>query len=484
MKKLNYTWLVLVLAFALGSCKSSTGPSTEEASEKKQFVWNAMNYWYYWQGDVPALADSRSEDEDSFHSYLRSFSDAEQLFNSLLYEEDDFSFFIENYETFQQSQQGKSFQFGYQFGLVREAQGEPEIFGYVQYVLPDEPADNAGLVRGDIFTSVDGTRLTDSNYQDLLLGKSSYELTLGEISNGEISETNQTVNLQAQDITEDPIFVSNVIDTNSTKIGYLMYNSFQANSHQDLNDVFSNFKSQGISELVVDLRYNGGGAGITSQLLASMISGLDSSNVFAEYDFNSKRSNQNRTISFLEEVPIYDSNGQQQSTLELNTVSLNKVYVLTGFGTASASEVLMNGLDPYINVVAVGDTTIGKDEGSYTLYDTPSPPYWDKSAANPTHKNAIQPIVIKVVNSIGGDYPTGLAPDYYVNEIGYLEEGLPPLGNPDEPLLRKAIDQIIGQQQNAKLQQEGLLQVGTPIKDSRDLQPYAKGLYLDEWIKN
>lgn len=96
MKKLNYTWIVLAIAMLLWGCKdNSTSSSTEveEASTEKQFVWNAMNYWYYWQGDVPALADSREDDEDAFQQYLKSFSSAEALFNSLLHEEDDFSFF-------------------------------------------------------------------------------------------------------------------------------------------------------------------------------------------------------------------------------------------------------------------------------------------------------------------------------------------------------------------------------------------------------
>lgn len=392
-------------------------------------------------------------------------------------------FFIEDYETYQQSRQGISKSFGYQFGLVREKEGEPEIFGYVQYVLEGEPADEAGLVRGDIFTSVDGTRLTVNNYQDLLLGTESYELTLGEIQNDEIVESDETVSMQAVTLTEDPIFMSSVIDTNSTKIGYLMYNSFQSNRHQDLNDAFSNFKSQGISDLIIDLRYNGGGSGITSQLIGSLVTGLDSSNVFAEYDYNEKRSSTyNRTVSFLEEVPIYNDDNEQTSTAPINSLSLNQVYVLTGFGTASASEMLMNSLTPYIEVVAVGDTTVGKDEGSYTLYDTSSPPYLRKQFANSSHKNAIQPIAIKLVNRDGEDYPDGLIPDFPMNEISYLDEGLPPLGDPDEPLLSKALEQILGQQPKAKIQ-EGRLNIGLPFKDSRDLQPYAKGLYLDHSIE-
>lgn len=483
MKKLKYIWIGL-LAISLLSCSdSSTGSETEveEASSQKQFVWNAMNFWYYWQGDVQQLGDNYFDNDAEFNSYLNSYSSAEEVFYSLLHNEDDFSFFIEDYEEFNQSQQGISESFGYEYGLVRIEEGQPEIFGYVQYVLDDSPADQAGLVRGDIFTSVNGTQLTVNNYQDLLQGTTSYELTLAVIEDNTINETDETVSLQAETLTEDPIYYTTVFDTSATKVGYLMYNAFQTNSHQDLNDVIGNFSSENIDELVLDLRYNGGGSGATSQTLSSMISGEDSSSVFAQYAYNSKRSEQlNRTINFVEELGIYEDN-ERVGSEPLNTLSLDRVYVLTGFGTASASEVLINGLEPYMDeVVLIGRQTVGKDEGSYTLYDTPEPPYWEEENANPDHKNAIQPIVLKVVNVDGREYPDGFTPaeENQVNEIGFLEGGLPPIGDPDEPLLGRALELITGQQ-NAKLKQVTPIEVGEPFKDSRDLKPYGKRLYIE-----
>lgn len=492
MKKLSYIWIVLLVVSLWGCRDDPTTPDIEEASAQKQFVWNAMNFWYYWQGDVQELDDNYFSDDAAFHEYLNSFSDAEAVFNALLHPEDDFSFFIENYEEFQQRQQGISQSFGYEFGLVRESENSNNIFGYVQYVLPDSPAEDAGLVRGDIFTSVDGTRLTVNNYRDLLLNTTSYELTLGEIVNGEITETDETISMQAVNITEDPIFVSTVIDTNATKIGYLMYNAFQLNSHSDLNNKFRQFKAEGIDELIIDLRYNGGGAGITSQLLGSLISGLDSSNVFSIYEYNSKRSNLNNPVHYIEEVPIYNEDRERVRTESMNALSMPQIYVLTGFGTASASEMVINSLNPYIDVVIVGRKTVGKDEGSYTLYDTPSPPYFNEDAANPNHNNAIQPIALKLVNSEGQDYPNGFLPEGYdpnvpggcpdddndncVNEIAFLEDGLPPLGDPDDPLLARALALITGQP--AKIRAGELVSVGQPFKDSKDLQAYEKGLYI------
>lgn len=475
MKKLNSIWVVLLMGVTLWGCgDNSTGSTEVEASSQKQFVWNAMNYWYYWQGDVKDLADDRFSNDQAFQTYLKDFSDAEALFNSLLYQEDDFSFFIEDYEDFNQSQKGISKSFGFEFGLVcleNQCNSDSDrIFGYVQYVVTDSPADEAGLKRGDLFTSVDGTRLNVGNYRDLLLNQTSYELTLAEVQNNEISETDETVNLQAVTLTEDPIFVSKVIDTSSVKVGYLMYNAFQTNSHEDLNDVFGNFSSQGIDQLVLDLRYNGGGAGITSQMLAGMISGLDSSNVFSKYAYNDKRSNFDTSVSILEEVPIYNEQGDRESTASMNSLSLDKLYVLTGRGTASASEVLINGLKPYIDVVLIGRQTVGKDQGSYTLYDAPKP-YLRKEQANPEHKIAIQPIILKVVNKNDQDYPDGFQPDYEVNELDALED-LPPLGDPNDPLLAKALELITGQQMARTTRMESARRFhGEMLIESREMKP-------------
>lgn len=481
MKKLRLIGLVILTVLIAGcGLITDSEPEVKEAPSQKKFVWEAMNFWYYWQGDVPQLGDNYFDSDADFNSYLNRYASSEEVFYSLLHNEDDFSFFIEDYEEFNQRQQGISESFGYEYGLVRIEEGQPEIFGYVQYVLNQSPAQQAGLVRGDIFTSVDGTQLTVNNYRDLLQGKTSYELTLAVIEDNTISETDETASLEAITLTEDPVYYTTVFDTNATKVGYLMYNAFQTNSHQDLNEVMSNFASENIDELVLDLRYNGGGSGATSQMLSSMITGLDSSNVFAQYAYNSKRAEQlNRSINFVEELGIYEDN-ERVGSEPLHTLSLDQVYVITGFGTASASEVLINGLDPYIEVVLIGRQTVGKDEGSYTLYDTPSPPYWDEENANPEHKNAIQPIALKVVNKDGREYPDGFTPAEVnnVNEVDFLEGGLPPIGDPDEPVLGRALELITGQQ-NAKLNQTQAVNVREPFKDSQDLKPYGKRLYIE-----
>lgn len=120
MKKTHHIWTALLISLTLLGCKdNSTGPEVPESPSEKQFVWDAMNYWYYWQQDVPDLADDRFSDQQEFYKFLNGYSGPNAVFNALLAPQDDFSFFIDDYEEFQDSQQGISESFGYEYGLVQ-----------------------------------------------------------------------------------------------------------------------------------------------------------------------------------------------------------------------------------------------------------------------------------------------------------------------------------------------------------------------------
>lgn len=450
MKKITRLSLFLMFMLLFWGCKdnsTSSEGSLTSANSQKNFVWNAMNYWYYWQADVPELADDMAyfDGQQDFQDYLIAYNDAEALYDDLIYEEeDDFSFFIDNYEEFQEARLGRSQNFGFEFGLVRFCGDCSEIFGYVQYVLDDTPADNAGLTRGDIFTEINGTELTVNNYQSLL-SNSSYELTMAESIDGEIGENGETVTVSETEISENPIYLSKVIDAGAAKVGYLMYNSFQTNSHENLNNVFRNFNSEGIDELVLDLRYNGGGAVVTSRTLCSLISGLGDSDEFGTYSFNSKRAPQyNATINFYTEIPVYDESGNRSGEISKNAVSIDRLFVLTDYKTASASESVINALRAYMEVIVIGTQTVGKDDISLTLFDSgESTEFLDDGNANPSHKMAIQPIIGKLVNADDLSENDGFIPDFIVSERQFLND-LPPLGDENEPLLAKALEQITG----------------------------------------
>jgi len=313
----NNIWLLIIAFFAMTaqSCNDDDdagGPPNVEAPREKQFVWEGMNSWYLWQSDVPNLSNDVRTDASRYSALLNSASDPEILFNNLRTDgnTDRFSFITDDYVALANSFQGISTSYGYEFGLVRFS-GSENIFGWVRYVLPGSPAENAGIVRGDLFTEVNGTTLNINNFRDLLFGLESYTLTLASIQGGAVTPTGETATMTSVEITENPVLLSKTIDlANGKKVGYLMYNSFVATFHSELNAVFADFKSQGVDDLVLDLRYNGGGSVLTSQYLSSMIYEGNPDLIFGNIDYNSKHTQFNSQIPFANEVELKNADFQ------------------------------------------------------------------------------------------------------------------------------------------------------------------------------
>lgn len=490
MNKYFTLLLSLFLIILFQGCSSSSGPGEDfvEASDEKQFVWNGLNHWYFWQDDVADLADDRFRNAAEFHTYLNQFRDEEELFESLLFREDNFSWFIRDYVAHEEARLGTSKSFGFRFGLLRESSDNNRVLGYVRYVVPDSPADNAGLKRGDVFNGINGQTLTLNNYLELLRGDT-YTLSLAKVTDFTPSPRTYTLENLDEEVTvtaitlqENPVHTSKVIKAGPAKVGYLMYNSFRFNFHEDLNERFREFKNEQVDELVIDLRYNGGGTLLTSTLLASLVSGISSDEIFAELIHNDKRSSRNSTYDFLVEVPVYDNSGNFIRTDEMHNLNMNRLYILSSGNTASASETLINGLLPFgVEVIIIGDVTAGKDEGSITVYDAPGANFsprndQQRSMINPTHMRAMQPIIFKIFNRDKADYPNGFVPNYMIREFEYLEN-LPELGDPEEPLLAVALNHIKGEGFPAKQAKLQLFEPGL-ILDSAELGPLRDEIYI------
>jgi len=429
---------------------SGPNPDPDADVVVQNFMWQAMNLWYFWQQDVPDLADDRFTSMEEYTAFLESESDPAAFFETYLrFSEDRFSFYNEDYTELTQGLAGISRSNGMEFGLIQFS-GSNNIFGYVRYILPDSDASEKDISRGEIFTGVDGVTLTVDNYQDLLFGENNtYTLDMADISGTDITPNGKSVTLTKEEgFQEDPIFLTKVFDNiGGRTVGYLMYNGFINEFDQQLNDVFAIFKADGVNELVLDLRYNSGGSVNTSRLLSSMIYGTKTNEVYIEQQWNDK----------LQEVfTDGDPNalkdffaGTVTGGVPLNTLNLTKVYVLTTRSTASASELVINGLDPYVDVIKIGTTTRGKNEFSLTMVDDPdrdgAPFIYTPSRENqinPDNSWAIQPLVGRNKNSVGFfDYTDGFAPDIELQED---LENLGVLGDPNEPLLARALQEISG----------------------------------------
>jgi C-terminal processing protease CtpA/Prc len=402
-----------------------------------------MNTWYFWQQDVVDLADNRFSSDQEYTNYLNSFASPRDLFDDLKFIEDRFSGIVDDFNELLNSFQGVFKTNGVEFGLFR-INGGDDLFGIVRYILPNSDASSKNIQRGDLFLSVDGVSLNINNYINLLFeGSDSYTLNMAEISGSSITTTNIDVSLTKQVYTENPILISKTVDVNGMKVGYLMYNGFTPNFDEQLNNAFGDFKANGIDELVLDLRYNLGGSVSSAINISSMITGQFTGDLFLRAQWNDK------IQSVLSDASLnrYFVDRLNGNSTTINSLNLNKVYVLAQGSSASASELVINSLDPYINVIHIGDNTRGKNEFSITLLDIPECSYvrFDdcNGSPNPTHTWGIQPLVGRNANSVGFlDYAdNGLISDIIFPE-DIVNFGI--LGEIDEPLFARAIQHITG----------------------------------------
>jgi C-terminal processing protease CtpA/Prc len=338
-------------------------------------------------------------------------------------------------------------------------------------------AASADISRGEVFNGVDDQELNVGNYISLLFGdNATYTLNMADIENGELTPNGKEVTLTKEEgLVENPVYITTTLDIMGTKIGYLMYNGFTNEFDEDLNDAFGFFKSQGVTELVLDLRYNRGGSVSTAQRLASMIYGTNTNEVLWRSRYNPK------LMAIFDPETLDDRFlDQTASGTPLNTINLNRVYVLTTRSSASASELVINGLDAYMDVVQIGATTRGKIESSITLVDDPNregAPYiytpTRENQINPNNRWGMQAIIAVTENSQGFSSPDGLPADIELREDA---ENMGILGDVNEPLLARAIQEITGMSGRRDFT------VKTPVNEitnSKMFTPMKDNMYRD-----
>jgi C-terminal processing protease CtpA/Prc len=258
---------------------------------------------------------------------------------------------------------------------------------------------------------------------------------------------------------ENPIYKTEVFNLDNENVAYLMYNGFIADYESQLNIAFGNLQSQNIQHLVLDLRYNPGGSIKTAAALGSMITGM-TSGVFARLQYNDDLQNNNTNYNFSSSLALGGS---------INSLNLNKIYVLTTGSSASASEMIINSLSPYIDVIQIGTKTVGKSQASITIYDSPT---FQRQGASSGHLYALQPLVAISVNKDNLVVPSaGLEPDIEVIE-SITNYGV--LGTIEEPMLAAALNAI---------QNSGRFEADNngvyPILDTNSFIPHIQDMYID-----
>jgi C-terminal processing protease CtpA/Prc len=416
-----------------------------------QFIWETLNDYYLWQEQVAVLNDSiKPMGSTRYKELIEPYPEPEAFFESLKHKDDKYSVIRSNYEDLENSIKGIDANNGLKFVLSRYGSGD-SVLGVVTYILEASDAVTKDIKRGDIFTGVDGKNLTLNNYRELLYGDNlSYTLNMADLNNNLLSPNGKNISLtKTEKFQSNPIQISKIIKVEEIKVGYLMYNQFAQGFDDDLNQIFSDFKAKEINELVLDLRYNGGGLVRSATNLAGMVTGQFNGQVFAKYLWNKK------LMDYLNTDPErFAGNLGENFTDKLgdgtaiNSLNLNQVYIITSGRSASSSELVINGLSPYINVIQVGDNTYGKNVGGpAALYD-----YIDNNRTkNPDHTYAIYCMTFFSANSEDFyDYADGLAPQ---EELKLKEDiiNMGTLGESSDPLLALALKHLTQQSARYKI---------------------------------
>ena len=273
----------------------------------------------------------------------------------------------------------------------------------VSYVHDGSPADVAGLCRGDAIYMVDGEYVTGDNYEDInkkLSSSSSGTYSLKYFRNAEIGDGNElTASVAAGVYDYNPVLLCDVLQAGSDRIGYLVLESFDYDSQSFLTEAVDYLKSECVTQLVLDLRFNAGGSVAQSRWLSSCLAGsrhLD--DVFATLEYNDSKE---EVWKFRGGPDDYDGMGIGPD------LGLNKVYVIGSYYTASASEMVVNalrGID--FDVCLIGGRTEGKNVGMSTSYVTVD-----------GVRYLFSPITFRICNAKGmGNYADGLVPDVQISD--------------------------------------------------------------------
>lgn len=450
--------------YAADAAISGDATISKEVNTVSQFVYDGMSTYYFWADDVinkqPKLTDV--DPENYFYKILHS-TDTQKGWSWIT---DDVNGLLAGFE-------GKSLSFGYDLSFTMIGN---DVFAIIKYVHPNTPAARAGLQRLDWIGELNGQPITTVQRNGnvyisdqsigLLYGNNAVTFSTYKISGNQIIPDKE-VTITPDDSDKDPVLYDNIYTIGNKKIGYLFYTDFYDSYNYRLYEVFNKFKQSGVTDLVLDLRYNTGGAVSSAIYLASLIAPkatVENRSPFVVMNYNNLL-NTSFDKWYNEAAPadkykydrkeylgVYDSS-KDQNPLNAN-LDLNTVYIIATGGSYSASELVTFCLEPYINVVHIGGNTGGKYTASWTIHgydDEFGIPVYDETKLSSSEKNklknwAMQPIVAIYANKDSENFsnPGYLIPDHKLEEgFGYIDYWTP-LGDTKDVLLGQALYLISG----------------------------------------
>ncbi|MGI6393582.1 MAG: S41 family peptidase [bacterium] len=310
-----------------------------------------MRDWYLWYDKLPLI------DPSAYSSLASMIKDVRYEENGLLVDRFTYSTKKEEHESYYAGKR-------YGMGTSWKRDDENKLFVYMVY--PSSPADTAGLKRGQQILEINGftveeldenaTHNKEHAKDDDFVKKTDWNDVYDAENEGEpvemkLLEKGEEIvtTVYLGDYTAKSVLKSTIIDNSGVKTGYIHFKAFITPSKEELDDVFKEFKKEKVKELVLDMRYNGGGlVRIAEQLINLIAGGLVNNEKIIKILYNDKHS---------------DANSHYTGKALSNSLDLKKIAVITTKGTASASEMVINSLEPFIKVAVIGEVTYGKPVG-------------------------------------------------------------------------------------------------------------------------
>lgn len=379
--------LIYLVAFAgLTACGGGGGDAAPQIGDaacsndgQKQYVLDQLYAWYLWNNLLPAdinIANYASPEELVTRVTLDlgpqdTNGDPVDLFSSVGSAEADSQFFGE----------GKFEGFGFSWRFVDQAQTDFRI----TRTFAGSPADVGGLARGQQVLTLNGRSVADITANEGVSAFFDANAVVDFEVQPVVGAAFATGPITKAIVTIPPIPQWEVIDAGGGRnVGYMELTTFISTADAEFNTVFEAFRNAGVNDVIIDLRYNGGGLVSTAELLGDYLGGSVAQNlIFSSTEFNADRAAQ------YNEIELFELLG--------NSISLSRLVVIATRGTASASELVTNGMIPHVDVAIVGDRTFGKPVGQIGLE------FCDK---------ILRPTSFKLANALGdGDYFEGLPVD-------------------------------------------------------------------------
>jgi hypothetical protein len=392
--------VLALAAFAVGSCGDPGGAGNGAAASncatlgQVSFVRTTLQDIYFWYRELPDPDPAGFASPEAYLEAVR-YRPLDSSFSYIASQQESVAFFSES-----------------QFigiGLSTSRSGESEL--RVAQTFPDSPAAEAGLARGDFLLSINGRSVPElfrTGEIDSIFGPAQVgvvvTLSWRRFADGELREASLSKRL----VTIPTVSATAVYDVRrGPRVGYIFFRNFVQPSNAALDAAFRALREAEAEELVLDLRYNGGGLLSVAQRLGGLIGGAATQGqVFIELFHNDKNQSRNSVLRF--ELPA-------------EAIGFQRLVVITTRGSASASEGVINGLRPFLPVSLVGDATFGKPVGQYGF---------DFCA------KTLFPVAFQTRNALGqGDYFGGIPADCAAADDLDHE-----IGDPDEASLAEALE--------------------------------------------